>query len=228
MTEERIIDALTDIDEKYIIEANKLRSKKRHVFPIRKVSLIAACAALVFLCAFLVPILQRKTEGSVVNPPAKEESLMGADSEKETEAESKYTDAATDAPEATPDIPEDDESTSMSPETENESIISTPSSGEGISGSIGISSPDGDDFNEEAQGSAVLTVTVSEFTEDGFICSVSSAVPGNETVSTLINVICTLDISDLSEGCTVTLYYLPHESDPYTVYATHIEIEKGE
>ncbi|MBR6677075.1 MAG: hypothetical protein IKL24_07085 [Clostridia bacterium] len=225
MKEERIIDALSDIDEKLIMEANALRNKKRRIFPARKASLIAACAALVFLCAFLIPILQRSTENSV-KPPVGEGEIIGNDTDTETKSESEYTDCVTEAPEEKPDMPEADDNGSHPPETENEStIIPEPDGGvdNNSSQSGGEMSADGEKVNS-------MNVTVLRITEDGFICRPADTEIENESIDSAsdIYVICTLDISNLAEGSTVTVYYTSDENSHNTLHAYHIELQKGD
>lgn len=251
MMEDRIIDALSDIDEKFIIETDKLRSKKRQAFPVRKLSLIAACAALVFLCAFLIPILQRNTENSV-KPPIGEGEILSSDTKNDTEMAEISTDSL-------PEDPETDESIgSYPPETENESDNLSGNEGQaggdinggssndedfeadaptGNSGNIEENAPTDNsgnsDKNPETPESEdfMMTVTVDEFTEDGFIHYLIFSSPDSGSVSQnrkSLHIICPFDISHLTEGSTVTVYYTYDINDPYTVYATHIEIEKGE
>ena len=65
MTEEKIIDAIGNIDDSLIEETEKIRNRKKR-FPFSKIALVAACLMLVFVIVYFVPLILGD-EGYIAN-----------------------------------------------------------------------------------------------------------------------------------------------------------------
>ena len=70
MTEEKIIDAIGNIDDSLIEETEKVRNRKKR-FPFSKIALVAACLMLVFVIVYLVPLILTD-EGFIANEESDE------------------------------------------------------------------------------------------------------------------------------------------------------------
>ena len=65
MTEEKIIDAIGNIDDSLIEETEKIRKRKQSL-PFSKIALVAACLMLVFVIVYFVPLILGD-EGYIAN-----------------------------------------------------------------------------------------------------------------------------------------------------------------
>ena len=65
MTEEKIIDAIGNIDDSLIEETEKIRKRKKSL-PFSKIALVAACLMLVFVIVYFVPLILGD-EGYIAN-----------------------------------------------------------------------------------------------------------------------------------------------------------------
>ncbi len=119
MNEERIIDAIGNIDEALILETQKLRSRK--AFPYKKVALVAAC---ILLTVALLPIgvMLSKKDPSVTDPSRTDILQNNDTTSSDTEKEPDVT--TSDVPDSThdnsqretqsPDIPKEEDTTDVS------------------------------------------------------------------------------------------------------------------
>jgi len=199
MNAEKLMDAIGYVDDKYILEADKLRNKKTTTYSLRHIALIAACIALLILCTSLY-FITRESGNNIIKdnpPPIIQENAVEIEKETETEISPPL-----DEPEDFIEETDDDH--------EQES-----------------NSPGSDLLNDESEGtvspenvySCSYKGIIVSFTSDGFMCKIADSEEAIHIIypeSTLI----------LSIGDTVTIFTKTSVTDSTEIIALSVCIEQ--